>query len=186
MAGERPGHDSRPLKDDIAMTGHPYENENCSAARALELIEERWSLLILRDALFRGITRFSDFQRNLGLASTVLVRRLDTFVAAGIMERRRYGTHGRCEYVPSAKGLDFKPVVIALTAWGDRWAAPHEPPVVFEHEGCGGRVEQQLCCSNCGSVPKLTEIVARAVNTSGAMRRGAVISSRAADVAVTK
>lgn len=145
------------------MSGNLYEDEaNCSVARALELVEERWSLLILRDALFHGITRFADFQRSLGLAHTVLAKRLETFVAAGIMETRQHGPNAvRREYVPTAKGLDFKPVLIALAAWGDRWAAPHGPPVVYEHAGCGGHVEQQQRCSICGSVLELTDIAAR-------------------------
>ena len=70
------------------VLGRTYEGQNCSAARALEVVGERWSLLIMRDALFRGMTRFSDFQRSLGLASNVLAKRLDGFVENGLMEQR--------------------------------------------------------------------------------------------------
>ena len=70
------------------VLGRTYEGQNCSAARALEVVGERWSLLIMRDALFRGTTRFSDFQRSLGLASNVLAKRLDGFVENGVMEQR--------------------------------------------------------------------------------------------------
>jgi DNA-binding HxlR family transcriptional regulator len=136
------------------MLGRLYENQECSAARALELVGERWSLLILRDALFRGYVRFSDFQRSLGLAPNILAKRLESLVEAGIMELRS------SEYVLTQKGLDFKPVVIALTAWGDKWVEPG--PAVFEHSGCGGVVEQRLECAVCGPVSKVSHVGARA------------------------
>src|SRR5262249_25709747 len=68
------------------VLGRHYDNQDCSAARALELVGERWSLLILRDAMFGGITRFSQFQKGLGIATNVLAERLEGFVAAGLME----------------------------------------------------------------------------------------------------
>jgi DNA-binding HxlR family transcriptional regulator len=69
------------------MLGRLYEGQDCSAARALELVGERWSLLILRDAMFRGYTRYGQFQKSLGIASNILAKRLEDFVAAGIMQR---------------------------------------------------------------------------------------------------
>ena len=106
------------------MLGRTYENENCSAARALEVVGERWSLLIVRDAMLRGTTKFSEFQRNLGLAPNILASRLDAFVQVGLMRARRYSEHpDHREYVLTRKGLDLQPLIIALTAWGDRWAA---------------------------------------------------------------
>ena len=144
------------------VLGRTYEGQNCSAARALEVVGERWSLLIMRDALFRGTTRFSDFQRSLGLASNVLAKRLDGFVENGLMEQRVHPEHpDQQEYVPTDKGRDLKPVVLALTAWGDRWAAPNGPPVTFEHEGCGGKVEAHLLCLKCGRSPDLAQVVAK-------------------------
>jgi len=144
------------------VLGRSYEGQNCSAARALEVVGERWSLLIMRDALFRGMTRFSDFQRSLGLASNVLAKRLDGFVENGLMEQRVHPEHpDQQEYVPTDKGRDLKPVVLALTAWGDRWAAPNGPPVTFEHEGCGGKVEAHLLCLKCGRSPDLAHVVAK-------------------------
>ena len=145
------------------MLGRLYEHEDCSAARALEIAGERWSLLILRDAFFRGTTRFSDFQRSLGIAPNILAKRLDDFVDAGIMELHPSGSAGEHrEYHLTEKGLDFKPVVLALSAWGDRWAAPDGPPIAFEHATCGGRVVQRLHCKKCGATPKLAQITARA------------------------
>ena len=144
------------------VLGRTYEGQNCSAARALEVVGERWSLLIMRDALFRGTTRFSDFQRSLGLASNVLAKRLDGFVENGLMEQRVHPEHpDQQEYVPTDKGRDLQPVVLALTAWGDRWAAPNGPPVTFEHEGCGGKVEAHLLCLKCGRSPDLAHVVAK-------------------------
>ena len=140
--------------------GSTYDGENCSAARALEVVGERWSLLIARDALFRGTTRFSDFQRSLGLARNILAARLDGFVEAGLMERRQPEDSPYHEYHLTEKGLDLTPVVIALTRWGDRWAAPTGPPVLFRHDDCGGGVKQQLVCSGCGQTLAVEQIVA--------------------------
>src|SRR3954468_12722395 len=103
------------------MLGKAYESEVCSIARALEVIGERWSLLILRNALFAGSTRYSEFQRSLGIATNILQSRLDGFVSAGIMERRASQPPDVHEYVRTQKGRDFAPALIALTEWGDRW-----------------------------------------------------------------
>lgn len=142
------------------MLGRFYEGQDCSAARALEIVGERWSLLIIRDALFGGLTRFSDFERSLGIAPNILARRLEAFVAAGIMETRSSGFE-HAEYVVTRKGLDFKPVVMALTAWGDRWAAPEGPPAILQHDGCGGRVSLRIHCARCGMNPAPEDVVAR-------------------------
>jgi DNA-binding HxlR family transcriptional regulator len=151
------------------VLGRLYENQECSAARALELVGERWSLLILRDALFRGFVRFTDFQRSLGVAPNILTKRLESLVEAGIMEARTSASNAdHREYVLTQKGLDFKPVVIALTAWGDKWVSPG--PAVFEHSGCGGVVEQKLQCTVCGPVSKVGHVGARA-RTRGAAKK---------------
>jgi DNA-binding HxlR family transcriptional regulator len=141
------------------MLGTTYEKQNCSAARALEVVGERWSLLILRDALFRGKTRFSEFERSLGLAPNVLAKRLEGFVAAGILEKSTDASDVD-HYLPTEKGLAFKPVIVALTAWGDSWAAPQGPPVRFEHVGCSGHVEYRLRCLKCNEVPSLRRVIA--------------------------
>ena len=110
------------------VLGKTYDSEVCSAARALELVGERWSLLIIRNALFAGATRYSDF-RSLAIATNILKTRLDSFIESGIMERRgsmRNPEH--YEYVLTDKGRDLATVVVALTEWGDRWLAPDGPP----------------------------------------------------------
>jgi DNA-binding HxlR family transcriptional regulator len=143
------------------MLGRLYEGQVCSAARTLEIVGERWSLLILRNAMFAGMTRFTDFQRSLGVAPNILTRRLEEFVEAGLFELRPGPAGGHAEYLLTRKGLDLKPVIIALTEWGDRWAAPEGRPVTYEHEGCGGRVTLRLECTRCGESPPATEVKAR-------------------------
>src|SRR5690349_20544943 len=115
------------------MLGNRYDNQECSAARTLELVGERWSLLILRDAMFRHYTRFSQFQKSLGIATNVLAKRLDDFVAAGLMAHGSPEASGdQAEYILTQKGLELKPILIALTEWGDKWVRPG--PVVFQNE----------------------------------------------------
>jgi DNA-binding HxlR family transcriptional regulator len=144
------------------MLGRTYDRENCSAARALEVVGERWSLLIIRNAMFAGSTRFTEFQRKLGVAPNILSSRLDRFVEAGLMQTRPLtDEHETREYVLTDKGLDLQPVIVALTEWGDRWAAPQGPPILYEHDGCGGRVHQHLRCEECGADPGPGHVIAR-------------------------
>ena len=141
------------------MLGRFYENQDCSAARALELVGERWSLLILRDAVFRGFTRFSDFQRALDIAPNILASRLEGFVASGIMELRRSDLHAdRNEYRMTEKGNDLKPIIMAMSAWGAKWIRPGR--MIYTHKNCRdcGQVEIQLRCAACGSNVGLPEI----------------------------
>jgi DNA-binding HxlR family transcriptional regulator len=140
------------------MLGRLYENQDCSAARALELIGERWSLLILRDAMFGGFTRFSQFQKSLGIATNILARRLEDFVATGLMERRQPKTSGDlAEYLLTQKGLELKPVIIALTEWGDRWVRPG--PVVFRNGSDGKPVELQLRSAGGNAQVAIADVV---------------------------
>jgi len=141
------------------MLGRLYENQDCSAARALELVGERWSLLILRDAIFGRFTRFSQFQKSLGIATNILARRLEDFVAAGLMERRQSGGSGeQAEYVMTPKGLELKAVLIALTEWGDRWVRPG--PMVFLEAATGSAVRLQLRRDGDGAAVPAAAIVA--------------------------
>ena len=110
------------------MLGRGYPDQNCSIARALEAFGDRWSLLILRDALLRGITRYSEFQQSLQLASNVLSDRLTRFVDDGLLEITDGGG-----YLPTAKARDVIPVLLALTAWGDIWVAPQGAPVIYRN-----------------------------------------------------
>jgi DNA-binding HxlR family transcriptional regulator len=150
------------------VLGRSYERENCSAARALEIVGERWSLLIIRDALFRGRTRFTEFEKSLRLAPNILTSRLERFVAEGIMDRAR-NSQGQIDYVLTEKGRDFGPVIMALTSWGDQWDAPQGPPVVFRHADCEGNVVLNVQCAECGSTVGSSEI--RATPGSGVLAR---------------
>ena len=141
------------------MLGKTYDAEVCSIARALEVVGERWSVLIVRNALFAGATRFSDFQRSLGIATNTLASRLDGFVEAGIMRRHRYSEQPEAyEYLLTDKGRDLAPALIALTEWGDRWAAPDGPPILYRHSTCGSDVHHDVTCSTCGPVDDLSAI----------------------------
>ena len=133
------------------MLGRQYDTQVCSVARALEVVGERWSLLVVRDA-FMGVRRFDDFQRDLGISRNILSDRLATLVEHGIFERRRYQEHPeRFEYRLTEKGLDLNPVLLELMRWGDRWAAPaHGPPVTVEHRDCGHETHAVQACSHCG------------------------------------
>jgi DNA-binding HxlR family transcriptional regulator len=132
------------------MLERTYDAQICSVARALEVVGERWTLLIVRDA-FHGVRRFEDFQRRLGLARNILADRLQRLCALGVFERTRYQERPeRHEYRLTDMGRDLWPVIIALRGWGDRHLAPAGPPVRLEHRGCGGAVELQVVCAGCG------------------------------------
>jgi DNA-binding HxlR family transcriptional regulator len=162
------------------MLGRTYDKEICSAARALEIVGERWSLLILRNAAFAGMTRFTDFQQSLDIAPNILAARLGRFVEAGLMTTAG-GSEGYRRYHLTKKGLDFKAVIIALTEWGDRWAAPDGPPVVYEHAACGGRVRQGLSCTKCEKSLRPQEVTARKTAVMKALqeRRGGRLAGSA-------
>ena len=144
------------------MLGRTYNLENCSAARTLEIVGERWSLLIIRDALFRDRTRYSQFQRSLGIAPNILASRLSWFVEAGLMEMSPTvdGSEGS-EYLLTEKGKELGTVVVALTEWGDRWAAPEGPPIVFVHKYCGGAVSTNIKCQGCAEVLNSEDLLAK-------------------------
>ncbi|WP_327140074.1 winged helix-turn-helix transcriptional regulator [Nocardia sp. NBC_01327] len=108
-----------------------FEPMGCPVAGTLELVGEWWSLLIMRDAL-DGYSRFDEFERNLGIAPTMLTRRLRTLVEAGLLERRQYSAAPpRYEYVATAKGRDLGPVIVALYAWGRKHVDTGAPSVVM-------------------------------------------------------
>jgi DNA-binding HxlR family transcriptional regulator len=106
------------------MQRKSFDEMICPIARSLERVGEWWSMLILRDA-FAGLTRFEEFQKNLGIAPNMLSRRLASLVEAGMLERRRYSTRPpRDEYVLTERGRDFHSVLLALMAFGNRHFAP--------------------------------------------------------------
>jgi len=128
-----------------------FTNEECSVARTLEIIGERWTMLVLREAFLR-VRRFDDFQRNIGVARNILSDRLRTLVEHEILERRQYQERPpRFEYPLTERGLDLYPILISLMEWGDRHArAEVGPAVVLEHKGCGRPSSPRMVCSECG------------------------------------
>jgi DNA-binding HxlR family transcriptional regulator len=134
-----------------------YASQSCSMVRALEIIGERWSLLIVRDAFF-GVRRFSDFATHLRIPKAVLTERLDFLVAEGVLERVP-GTGRRLAYGLTPKGLGLWPAVRALTAWGDQHYGPGGPRRVFTHEACGGAVDPAGMCARCAEPVPVTSIV---------------------------
>jgi DNA-binding HxlR family transcriptional regulator len=134
------------------MLRHDYEGQTCSIAGALEVVGERWSLLIVRDVLL-GVRRFDELQADLGVARNVLQTRLTRLVDEGVLRRHLYQERPkRYEYLLTDKGLDLWPTIVALLQWGDKHAAtPSGPPTVLEHFGCGGAVDEHRICARCGS-----------------------------------
>jgi len=124
------------------MPYRSFDGQNCSIARALEILGERWTLLILREVLL-GRRRFEEIRRNTGVATNILTDRLATLVEHGVLERRED------EYVPTRKAIDANPVLVALLQWGDAHAAPDGPPRVLVHSRCGHDAHPQLQCAHC-------------------------------------
>lgn len=149
------------------MLGNDYRGQTCSIASALEVVGERWSLLIVRD-VFLGLRRFDQMQAHMGIARNVLQARLSKLIDEGVLERRLYEERPRrYEYRLTEKGLDLWPTVVALMKWGDRYAAPAAgAPVLLEHRGCGGAIDEHRVCETCGS--RLTVREARALPGPGA------------------
>jgi DNA-binding HxlR family transcriptional regulator len=149
------------------MLGKEYEGQVCSIARSLELVGERWTLLVVRE-IFHGRRKFSEMQRSLGVARNVLTSRLQRMVDEGIVERRPYSERPeRYEYFLTEKGLDLWPVMIALMHWGDKYEQqPEGRPSIVVHKGdCGGEIDDRRICTKCGK--KRTVREARAIGGRG-------------------
>lgn len=129
---------------------HRSFEQDCSIARTLEVIGERWTLLILRDA-FKGVRRFDDIQHDLGIARNLLTDRLQKLVAHGILERRLYQARpARYEYRLTPKGVDLSPALVALMRWGDKHLCRDTgPPLELVHSACGEPIDQQFVCWSC-------------------------------------
>src|SRR6266567_1863948 len=126
------------------MRRKSFGNMQCPIARSLERVGEWWSMLILRDASL-GLTRFDQFQESLGIAPNILTRRLKALVEAGLLERRRYSERPpRDEYVLTVRGRDFRPVLLALLAWGNKHFAPEGASVQLADRETGAIADPVL------------------------------------------
>jgi len=136
------------------MLGRSYESQVCSISRTLEVFGERWTLLIMRNAAFADSVRFVDFQRSLGIATNVLSARLDHLVETGVMQL------DGSDYRLTERGRDLVPALIALTEWGDRWAAPTGEPVLYRHAAGEHPVAMRLVCEVCGVLDGFDDVEA--------------------------
>lgn len=136
-----------------------FARMQCSIGRSLEAIGDWWTPLILRD-LYVGLDRFDDLAEDLGISRNLLTSRLAHLVDHGLVEHEPYSDHPpRHRYKLTEAGRDLVPVLMALTAWGDRWATPDDgPPVRFEHTTCGKRFVPQVTCSHCGEKVEPDEV----------------------------
>lgn len=136
--------------------------QDCSIARSLEIVGERWTFLIVRNAL-TGECRFDSFLHSLGLPRNVLTDRLNTLVDHGILERVPYQQRPlRNEYRLTLKGRELMPILLALMQWGDRYTTTENgPPRLAYHQECGGHAEVQLFCAGCGQAVRPSEVTTR-------------------------
>ncbi|MEL6324608.1 MAG: helix-turn-helix domain-containing protein [Pseudomonadota bacterium] len=132
----------------------PVPPETCNLSRAIGLIGEKWNLMILRSALY-GLRRFEDFHAELGIPRTVLSDRLKALTESGLLEKVPYrepGKRARHEYVLTEMGGGLRPILIALTQWGDKWLAGGEAPIAFT-ERDGGPVHAGLVGTKGQEIP---------------------------------
>jgi len=129
----------------------PFDAIDCSIARTMAILGEPWTALILRD-LFIGITRFDPLHEHLGVSRKVLTQRLNRLVADGIVVRRPYlGRPARYDYTLTDKGWQLCDVLLAVTAWGDRWTmAEAGPPALLSHRLGDHHTTAEIRCSHCG------------------------------------
>jgi DNA-binding HxlR family transcriptional regulator len=138
-----------------------YETQNCSIARSLEVVGDRWTMLVLRSA-FEGVRRFDDYQDALGVARNVLTDRLTRLCDEGVLRRVRYQERpDRHEYRLTRKGVELWPVMMTLLKWGDRHYAPEGPPMIIGHAGCTGALTDDLTCDACGVRLRPNDVIAR-------------------------
>ncbi len=128
-----------------------YNSQDCSVARALEIVGERWTLLIIREAL-HGRRAFDEFESSLGIASNTLAKRLDGLVENGILRRSDDPSDKRRKiYNLTPKGERLHLVIEALREWGDEHATLRRPPASYSHLSCGGDIEISLRCQKCAA-----------------------------------
>lgn len=141
--------------------GKDYEGQECTLARALEVVGERWTMLVVRDA-FYGVRRFSDFRAHLDIPRAVLADRLATLTAAGVLAKQRYQeTPPRDEYVLTERGRELWSVMYPLMQWGDRHVPNAGTMRIFEHTACAVRLDAVGGCPSCGRMVPPDEVTIR-------------------------
>lgn len=143
------------------MRWDSVKSMNCSVARTLSVVGERWTMLIMREA-FLGRHRFDEFQQGTGIARNILSARLRDLVRDGIFDRvRSDGDNARIEYRLTKKGFDLYPVLIAMMRWGDTWLSGESgPPMTLIHRTCGAKTSMEMVCSHCGAAVVAREVIA--------------------------
>lgn len=139
--------------------GKDYAGQDCSLASALEVVGERWTLLVLRDC-FLGVRRFTDLQAHLDISRAVLAARLSDLIAAGLLERHEYRP-GRHEYLLTEQAVALWPVLYALTQWGEQYHAPNGRRRIFAHVSCGTELDAFGQCPHCATRPAPGELEVR-------------------------
>lgn len=141
-----------------------WEPDNCTIARAMAILGERWTLVVLRE-IFTGVRRFDDIRERTGMPRQVLTNRLTGLVGQGLLRRQPYrepGARQRHEYRLTDKGLDLWPVLVALLTWGDRYLAdPEGSPLVAAHRDCEAPVRIELRCADGHEVATPRDVVPR-------------------------
>jgi DNA-binding HxlR family transcriptional regulator len=150
---------------------------NCSIARTLAVIGDRWTLLVLRDA-FMGVRRFEHFQADLKVTRHVLADRLRKLEREGILRRVAYRERPvRHEYRLTDKGMELYPIMISMLKWGDRWTSDGKQPLELVHRSCGGLASPKLVCGSCGEELRARDVQPRARSEAGAGAIGGGVES---------
>jgi len=141
------------------MKWHSLEEEQCSVARTVAIIGDRWTLLVLRECFLR-VRRFEDFHARLGLTRHVLADRLKKLVRHGVLRRVPYQAQPkRHEYILTQKGLDLYPIMMAIVHWGDvHMVDERGRPRLYEHKPCGKMFDPVMTCSQCGGALSAKEV----------------------------
>jgi DNA-binding HxlR family transcriptional regulator len=138
--------------------------DNCTIGRAMAILGEKWTLVVLREVV-NGIRRFDDMRVRTGIPRQVLANRLASLVEHGLLRREPYrepGARERHEYRLTPQGFDIYPVLVAVKAWGDRYLAdPQGPPLVFVHRDCGAEVHGEMLCAGGHRITEPRDVLPR-------------------------
>ncbi|OWW22851.1 winged helix-turn-helix transcriptional regulator [Noviherbaspirillum denitrificans] len=148
-AGSAPRSVDRPRSRRASDPGVLERVRPCSVARALQIIGDRWTFLVIREMFF-GVRRFDEFHANLGIASNILTDRLQRLTEHGIIEKRQYQARPeRFEYRYTAKGRELYSSMIVMMRWGDKWLSKGRPPLIIRHRKCQHDFHAVVACSEC-------------------------------------